>query len=50
MGTFMVMFGFAIIAIGALLQWALLGSFGIWLYRFIRKARTAKQSSDAAVA
>ena len=50
MGTFMVMFGFAIIAIGALLPWALLGSFGIWLYRFIRKARTAKQSSDAAVA
>ena len=49
-GTFLMMFGFAIIAIGALLPWALLGGFGVWLYRFIRKARTAKQSSDAVVA
>ena len=46
----MMMFGFAIIAVGALLPWALLGGFGVWLYRFIRKARTAKQSFDAAVA
>ena len=46
----MMMFGFAIIAVGALLPWALLGGFGVWLYRFIRKARTAKQSSDAVVA
>ena len=44
------MVGFAIIAIGALLPWALLGRFVVSLYRFIRNARTAKQSFDAAVA
>ncbi len=49
-GTFVTMLGFAIIAIGALLPWALLGGLGVWLYRFVRKARTANQSSDAAVA
>jgi hypothetical protein len=43
------MLGFAIIAMGALLPWALLGSIGVWLYRFIRKGRTAMQSSDAPV-
>jgi hypothetical protein len=49
-GTFVTMLGFAIIAIGALLPWALLGSLGVWVYRFFRKARMARQSSDAAVA
>jgi hypothetical protein len=49
-GTFVTMLGFVVIAIGALLPWALLGGLGVWVYRLIRKARTAKQNSDAAVA
>ena len=44
------MLGFAIIAVGAPLPWALPGSLGVWLYRFVRKARTARISSGAAVA
>ncbi len=49
-GTFVTMLGFVIIAIGALLPWALLGGVGVGLYRFIRKARTAKKIPDATVA
>jgi hypothetical protein len=49
-GTFLTMLGFAIIAIGALLPWALLGGLGVWAYRFIRKARAANNLPDAAVA
>ena len=49
-GTFVSMLGFAIIAVAALIPWALLGGLGVWLYRFVRKARTARITSDAAVA
>jgi hypothetical protein len=49
-GTFVNMLGFAIIAVGAPLPWALPGNLGVWLYRFVRKARTARISSGAAVA
>ena len=44
------MLGFAIIAVGAPLPWALPGNLGVWLYWFVRKARTARISSGAAVA
>jgi hypothetical protein len=39
--TFLGMLGYAIIAIGALLPWALLGGLGVWLYRKVRKPKPA---------
>jgi hypothetical protein len=46
-GTFVTMLGFAIIAIGALLPWALLGGLVLWIYRSLRKSRVAQISPDA---
>jgi hypothetical protein len=37
--TFLSMLGFAIIAIGALLPWVLLGGLGVWIYRKVRAAK-----------
>ncbi len=49
-GTFVTMLGFVIIAIGALLPWALLGGLAVWAYRFIGKVRMARKIPDATVA
>ncbi len=41
--TFLSMLGFAIIAIGALLPWALLGGLGVWVYRKLRKPKPVSE-------
>jgi hypothetical protein len=45
--SFMTMLGFAIIATGALLPWALLGALGVWVYRKFRTGRTAPSEPAA---
>ncbi len=46
--TFLSMLGFAIIAIGALLPWALLGGLSVWIFRKVRSARNATEDPKTA--
>ncbi len=40
--SFLTMLGFAIVAVGALLPWALLAVLGLWIYRRLRKVQPRK--------